>query len=407
MNAQLLQKALREHPLHDDQPWYLLVDLDHIRDRYRRLEGAFPAGWLHAVAVKAHPLRASLCAIVESGGGLEAASFAELSLAREVGCDVQRLVFDGPAKTRPELRMALDAGVTINCDNLDEVERVAALHEESSSASRIGVRVNPEVGAGKHASLSVGVRNSKFGVSLVAQEEELRQAFRRHEWLDGLHVHIGSQGYALPLLVDGIRRVVDLAVEVGAKWVDIGGGMPVASSADDIVPTMEEYAERLQRAVPELFDDSLDVITEFGRWIFAESAVAVSRVEYVKPAADRTIATIHFGGDLLVRHVYQPSRWYHPISFYEPDGEPRLEPRGALTVGGPLCFGGDVVANEADLVIPREGDVAVVGHVGAYTFSMWSMFCGRDFPRILGTEGGEVREIAPPRSVLPILGGAT
>ena len=386
-----VQQALRAFPLTDECPWMLVVDLDEIAARFAELRDAFGPGWLHAVAIKAHTLRESLATLVEAGGGLEAASIGELELALEAGCPPQRLVFDSPVKTVSELERALGLGVTINADNLQELGRIDALLGGKAPAGRIGLRVNPELGAGKLRHLSVGVRNSKFGVSLIAQEAEVVAAFERYAWLTGLHVHIGSQGYAVQLLADGVKRVVELAGRCGAKYVDIGGGMAVATAAADIVPSIGEYAERLRAATPELFDGTFEPITEFGRWIFSASAVAVSRVEYVKPAADTTVATIHFGGDLMIRHIYHPGQWYHPLTVLNPDGTAKAGALHKYTVGGPLCFGGDVIAEDARLPRMDEGDLLAVGNVGAYTFSMWSRYCSRSTPRFVGISGREAR----------------
>ena len=384
-----LQHALRAFPLTDDHTWMLVVDLDDVVARWTVLRESFGPGWLHAIAIKAHTLRATLQLLVEQGAGLEAASLGELDLALGAACPPERIVFDSPVKTRSELEHALSLGVTLNADNLAELARIDDLLRGCAPSGRIGIRVNPELGAGRLRHLSVGVRNSKFGVSLLAQEEDVVAAFERYPWLTGLHVHIGSQGYAVQLLADGVKRVVELAHRCGAAWIDIGGGMAVATAADDVVPTMQEYADRLRVGAPSLFDGTFEGITEFGRWLFSGSTVAVSRVEYVKPAADTTIATIHFGGDLMIRHIYHPGQWYHPLTVLSPDGLPKDAPLRKHTIGGPLCFGGDVVAEDVRLPEIAEGDLLAVGNVGAYTFSMWSRYCSRDTPRIVGVTGGD------------------
>ncbi len=372
-----LQRAIQAFPLDDDHPWFVVVDLELIASRLAELQRAFPASWAHAIAVKAHPLVRTLARLVDAGAGLEAASMAEVDVALLARCPAANIVFDSPVKTRAELARAVELGVLINADNLDEVARLAEL----KPAGRVGLRLNPEVAFGRVEALSVGVRNSKFGVSLTAELDGVRRAFAQHDWLDGVHVHVGSFGYHIDLLAAGIRRTVDIATEVGARRVDIGGGMPPGASAAD-------YRAVLEVAVPELFDGRFDVVTEFGRWLFWDTAVAVSKVEYVKPAADGAIATIHFGADLLLRRIYLPDVWSTPIHVHAPDGSRRTDDVGSVTIGGPLCFGGDVLIRDAQLPMPREGDLVVVSQVGAYTFGMWSRYCSRRFPRIVGLDPG-------------------
>ncbi|MGK4002185.1 hypothetical protein WMF31_06140 [Sorangium sp. So ce1036] len=58
----------------DVEPAVLFHDLGRMRARIARIRAAFPAGALHAVAIKANPLLEVLRAAVACGAGLEAAS---------------------------------------------------------------------------------------------------------------------------------------------------------------------------------------------------------------------------------------------------------------------------------------------------------------------------------------------
>ena len=86
------------------------------------------------------------------------------ALARAAGCPGDRIVFDGPAKTDEELRAALDLGCWLNADHPRELERLAALGAPGDA--RVGVRVNPEIGAGSIGFTSTVAKGSKFGVPL-------------------------------------------------------------------------------------------------------------------------------------------------------------------------------------------------------------------------------------------------
>ena len=111
----------------------VLHDLDRLRDSLAALHDGFPAGSLHAVAIKANPIVAVLKEVVDAGGGLEAASWEEVALAIAAGCPPSAIVFDSPAKTDGELRDALALGVTINADNAGELRRIAALRYDAST----------------------------------------------------------------------------------------------------------------------------------------------------------------------------------------------------------------------------------------------------------------------------------
>lgn len=379
----------------DDAPWAVFIDIDAVERRFDRLQSAFPDRTLHAVAVKANPVVELLERLVERGAGLEVASGGEIEVASRAGAPAARTVFDSPAKTRSELEESLCAGVAINADNLDEIERIADIGPPPDA--RIGVRINPVVGAGDIDQTSVATASSKFGVSLTRQRRGLLEAFRRHRWLNGLHVHTGSQGLGLSRLVEGVRRCVEFADDIHRdlgderiETIDIGGGLPVAYHPTDEAPDVEEYATRLRAEVPALFSNAWRPVTEFGRWIFGPCGFAASRVEYVNESPTGPIAIVHFGADLMLRTAYRPDDWHHEIDIFCPDGHPRSDDETEVTVAGPLCFSGDVIARNRRLPRPRPGDLLMAHDVGAYTFSMWSRYCSRPFPRIFG-----VRQAGP------------
>ena len=393
---EILRAAFSNDLLRQNSSWAVFFDLDKLEQRYQRLEQAFPADALHAVAVKANPLVSVLHKLVERGAGLEAASMGEIEVAKAAGVDPSKIVYDSPAKRTAEIKAALEQGVHINADNLQEVERIAELGAPGQAT--IGIRINPVVGKGEIDATSVATETSKFGVSIVRRRRALVEAFRRHRWLNALHVHTGSQGCQLALLVEGVRRCVDFAHHLEKNidgcqidTIDIGGGLPVAYRPNAEAPTIEDYADALRREVPELFDRSRRVVTEFGRWLHAPCAFAASPVEYTKPIPGGALATIHFGADLMLRRAYRPEDWYHHLSIHTPDGTPRVGDETDVTIAGPLCFSGDVIADGMRLPAPEPSDYVVAHDVGAYTFSMWSRYCSRPFPPIYGfrrTGGG-------------------
>ncbi len=369
--------ALAEADLYGERA-LLVHDLDALRAGLDALHTAFPPATLHAVAVKANPVVEVLKVVVEAGHGLETASFEELMVGRAAGCPPERLVYDSPARTHAELRAALDLGVVINVDSVGELERIEAMGPQG----RIGLRVNPEVGAGQIAATSTGARGSRFGVSF----DEAEAAFRRYPWLTGLHIHVGSQGIALGQLLQAAERVDDLRQRVGASWVDIGGGLPVAYRDDDHPPPVTEWAAGLRNRTG-LFE--VPLITELGRWVQSGCGFALSRVEHVKG----NLAVIHLGADLLLRRAYRPDDWWHEVLVLDADGQPKEGAREPWTVVGPLCFSGDVLVRDHPLPSIEPGDLVAIRDTGAYTLGMWSRHCSRGMPAVLGWQDGRFQTL--------------
>jgi diaminopimelate decarboxylase len=200
------------------------------------------------------------------------------------------------------------------------------------------------------------------------------------------------------MLVEGTRRVVAFALDVNASLspparihrVDIGGGLPVTYDADQPAPSMGRYAAELERRCPELFTGRWRLVTEFGRYYHATTAWAVSRVEYVKRTqgrtGGRTSAALHLGADMFLRRAYAPDHWPHAFTVLDRDGQLKQGDPAPVTIVGPLCFQGDVLAHDILLPPVEEGDSIVVHDAGAYTMAMWSRYNSRQMPAVVGYE---------------------
>jgi diaminopimelate decarboxylase len=368
-------------------------NVDRLRERMGALRSAFPRA-LHAVAIKANPLVALLRQLVEGGAGLEAASLEEVHLGLAAGCSPDRLVFDSPAKSVRDLAEALALGIRINADNEDEIGRLDTLFGKGARPTApIGLRVNPAVGEGTIGITSVAGRGARFGVP--ADASTLLGLFAARPWLTAVHVHVGSQGCPLALLVKAVQHVANVVSVLNSRLptaqirtLDIGGGLPARYRQADAPPSALDYAVALREAVPALFDGSVEVVTELGRSVHSGCGFTVSPVEYVKDVAETRVAVLHVGADLFLRTAYHPEDWPHEFLAFDADGHAldvtTIRP---WTIAGPLCFAGDVIGRGVALPELRPGDLVVVRDTGAYTLGMWSRHCSRGMPLVLGYEG--------------------
>lgn len=365
--------------LNDCHPWVIGYDLDLLQERVEFLQGAFPDGTLHTSAIKANPLPGVLKLLVECGMGLEVASPGELELAFFANCSAEKMVFDSPAKTVQELKEAVSMGVTINANSELELQRLSDLKPRG----RVGLRCNPGViAAARATATSTAAPGSKFGV----EQREAEELLKRYPFVSGLHVHVGSQMATLEDLVEGTGRVLDLAERFPQiEWLDIGGGLPARYTDTDQGVPLATYLGRLQQRAPGL--QKYRLITEIGRALHANCAWAASLVEYVAEGK----AILHFGADFCLRECYQPEHWWHEISVLTSNGEVKRGPTNTYDLYGPLCFSGDRVASRRELPTLEPGDVVVMHDVGAYTLSMWSRYCSRLLPEVVGFQQGRVR----------------
>ena len=370
----------------------IFQDLDLLCKRTDLLRSVFPAGTLHAIAMKANPLVRILEILNDNELGVEVASFGELGIALKTGYPPEKIVFDSPAKTLQEIAFALEAGVHINIDSLTELDRVAQLKKTIRSKSTVGIRINPQVGIGSIAESSVAGEYSKFGIPFKTKKDELTAAFDKYEWLNGVHLHVGSQGCPMEMLIRGIGVLYEFALSVNRKHgmdrirlFDIGGGLPISYHQDKTPVSMAAYAAAIREHFPLLFSDHFSLITEFGRWAHVNAGWTVSRVEYVKKDPGINTLMLHAGADLFLRECLLPGTWPHEYSVMDPDGKLRSgKDPVPYNLAGPLCFSGDIIAKSVTLPRVEEGDLLAIHDTGGYTLSMWSRYNSRQIPRVIG-----------------------
>jgi len=392
--AKILSHAIKKKGLiAQSDTAIIFYNLSLIQQKINQLMKYFPQNTLHTAAIKANPVFNILRFVKTTGIGAEAASLPEIFLAQKAGFISDKIVFDSPIKTNEELEYALKLNIHINADSLAELKRIAKLKNKIHSTSTVGIRINPQVGIGKIKMTSVAGEYSKFGVPIKEFKTELPDCFLKYNWLTGVHLHIGSQGCDIEMLVDGCKIVYDFAAGVNAylkrkqiTLFDIGGGMPVSYKQNETPPSMRKYCELLRKTCPKLFTKDIKIITEFGRWIFANAGWAVSKVEYVKRTKSINTIMMHLGADMFLRKIYNPNDWHHEISIVDSGGRLKTGKRKKYCIAGPLCFAGDILEREILLPEVNEGDLMIIHDTGAYTSSMWSRYNSRQFPKVIGYE---------------------
>jgi diaminopimelate decarboxylase len=400
--AAAVRAAAEQGIVGEKQPVIGLLDVTGIKGSAAELYTAFAIPGVsvtHTFAVKATSLVPVLRLLAGEGLGCEVASAGELALARAAGLPADRIVFDSPAKTTAELHEALALGIAVNADNPQELARLDTLVRQTGTASPLGLRINPQVGAGAIEALSTATATSKFGFALRDEgaADWIVQAYADRPWLSRLHAHTGSQGIPLDLMAAGVRAAYELAERINARssrtagrqqitTIDIGGGLPVNFSSDEVTPTFRAYAELLRATVPGLFDGRYALVTEFGRALLAKHGTILARVEYTKSAGGRALAITHAGAQVATRTVFAPGSWPLRVLAFDAKGRPRSGDPVIQDVTGPCCFAGDIVAHQRELPLLAEGDLVALPDTGAYYFSHHYTYNSLLRPGIYGYE---------------------
>ena len=149
-------------------------DLDLWDAHLEHCAAAFGETVHHFIAIKSNSITRMLKYALDTHGfGVECASIGEVLHAMNhcrIPCD--KIVFDSPCKTVSELQFAIQHKIHCNLDNFDEYERAVAIVAANGGLETggIGMRINPLVGAGTIAALSVSTSDSKFGVAISEKD---------------------------------------------------------------------------------------------------------------------------------------------------------------------------------------------------------------------------------------------
>ncbi len=168
------------------------------------------------------------------GAGFDVVSGGELARVERAGGQPRRTVFAGVGKTKGELEAALGSGVLLfNVESAEELELLDQVARAAGVRAPFAIRVNPDVDARTHRSISTGLKTSKFGVPLA----EARALYQRSRQLRGLlargvDCHIGSQLTRVRPLAQAVRRVAALYRQLAAEGhplglLDVGGGLGI------------------------------------------------------------------------------------------------------------------------------------------------------------------------------------
>ncbi len=364
-------------------PAYVVAE-DDLRGRARAFSAAFASRAPDSellFASKAFPCTAVYRVLAEEGIGCDVASGGELASALKAGFDPARIVVHGNAKSAAELRMALDAQVgTIAIDNADELDRLEAMVERPQ---RVYLRVTPNVRGETHDFISTGQADSKFGVEL-ADAPALIDRIGTSALLDmrGLHMHIGSQIRDLA----PFRAAIAAVAPLGAfPEIDLGGGLGVAYTSDQDVPSIEAYAEAKVGAVHEHLGTDVRIVDEPGRALVANACVTLYTVESIKRNVSTWVAVDGGMSDNL-RPMLYGARYEAHVAARFGGGTP-------CHLVGKHCESSDVIVRDAELADPRVGDVVVTPATGAYGFSMANNYNGIPRPPVIFCRDGDARVV--------------
>ncbi len=361
-------------------PVYVLSEKT-IRNRYKKLYKAFSVRYPKfqlAWSYKTNYLD-TVCKIFHSEGSwAEVVSGFEYEKAISNGVPGDKIIFNGPYKTKEDLKKAITNSSLIHIDHFDELYDLLELAGESDKKPKVAIRVNMDTG--------IYPQWDRFGFNYDNGEawNAINKIMLSGKLdLIGLHAHIGTYMMSAEPYRVAAKKLASLANKLQEtynhkiNYIDLGGGFASDNTLKgaylpgyDTNPSFDEYAEAITDALLNAgfnYENLPLLILETGRALIDDAAYLLGTVWANKRLADGQRAMIiDIGVNLLFT-----SFWYDHEIYPATETTKMLE---EITIYGPLCMNIDVIRKNIKFPPLNKGDHVVIKRIGAYNMTQWLQF---------------------------------
>ncbi|MCF6183666.1 MAG: hypothetical protein L3J56_03395 [Bacteroidales bacterium] len=314
----------------------------------------------------------------KEGSWAEVVSGFEYDKALKNGVAGNKIIFNGPDKSKEDLIKATENGSYIHIDHFDELYDLLSIAETTEKRPKVAIRVNMDTG--------IYPQWDRFGFNY--ENGEAWNALNRiliSKKLDlvGLHTHIGTYMMTPTPYAVAASKLAELAVRLDRKfnhkikYIDMGGGFASKNTlkgaylpGKDTCPTFDEYAEAISDA---LINSELDpnemptLFLETGRALIDDAGYIIGSVLANKRLANgRRSMIIDTGVNMLFT-----SFWYEHEIYPAKEFSSHAED---TTIYGPLCMNIDVIRSAVKFPLLQKGDHYVIKRIGAYNMTQWMQF---------------------------------
>ena len=365
-----------------ETPFYY-YDANLLRDTLNviRTEAAQYNKFCVHYAIKANANPKVLSIIREHGLGADCVSGGEIAAAIKAGFPASKIVYAGVGKTDREINLGLDHDIfCFNVESVPELEVINELAAAKGKIARVAFRINPDVGAHTHASITTGLAENKFGISMQDMDKVIDRALEMNNVkFVCLHFHIGSQILDMGDFVALCNRINDLqeklyARQIIVEHINVGGGLGIdyAHPNRQPIPDFADYFATYHKHLKLRPQQTLHF--ELGRSVVGQCGSLITKVIYVKQGTNKQFAIVDGGmTDLIRPALYQA---YHKIENITSE-----EPNETYDVVGPICESSDVFGKAIDLNRVKRGDLIALRSAGAYGEIMASGYNCRTLPQ--------------------------
>ena len=353
-------------------PFYA-YDRQLITERVALLRNLLPAEIQIHYAMKANPMPAVVQHLATLVDGIDVASAGELRVALDTPILPDQISFAGPGKKDSELSCAIAAGITLNMESEQEMERIANLGQNLDICPRVAIRVNPDFEL-KSSGMKMSGGPKQFGVDAERVPSMLSRCNKLKLDFEGFHIFCGSQNLNAAAIQEAQEKTIQLGLRLAkhapdsVRLLNIGGGFGVPYFPGEKSLDLISVCKNLNRLVEDTkkYLSDTKIAIELGRYLVAEAGIYVCQVLERKISRER-IFLVTDGG--LHHHLAASGNFGQVIRKNYPvivGNKVMGNERESVSVVGPLCTPLDLLADEVEMAKADIGDLIVVFQSGAY-----------------------------------------
>ena len=351
-------------------PFYLYSE-GNIIENYRLFLNNFKkSNPLICFSVKANSNIQILKVLRKMGSGADVVSGGELLKAIKSGIKPNKIVFSGVGKTEDEIKLAIRKKILlINVESENEAVLINKIAGNLKKRVAIGIRLNPDINAPTHQKISTGKAEDKFGLSktsLISFCFNIKKL--KNLKLNAISVHIGSQ----ILSENPFKKTLKVLEEIIKKtkiyfeFVDLGGGFGIAYKKSDRQINLKNYSNLVEKFKNKY---NCNIIFEPGRAIVGNTAILVSKVQYLKKGSNKTFAILNAGMNDFMRTAL-----YDAVHNIIPVIKNSKKNKGTLEFVGPICEKTCKFIKYKKYQKLNQSDFVAISDVGAYGASLSSNY---------------------------------
>lgn len=365
---------------------YYVIHKKVLDENFKKLTDALDKHWNNYIigySYKTNALPWIIKHFDSLGCYAETVSEDEYNLAKLVGVAKDKIIYNGPIKTKETFTDALRNKCIVNIDSQREINWLDEIEEKKRI---IGVRVNFDIEKMCPGQSQCPGDGGRFGFCYENGElaKALNLLLKKKVKIAGLHFHTSSKTRGL----DIYRAIAEVACKIQKEfglsldYIDIGGGF---FGGLPNKPQFDEYFSMIENILSECFTkEKTKIIVEPGMAVIGTPISYVTTVIDVKDTEyNRFVVTD--GTRTSIDPLMTKSSYFHSFRLQE-----ETEIHSKQVICGYTCMEHDRLFEVKNGQTLQIGDQIIYDKVGAYTMCLTPLFINY-FPDVYIEENDKLK----------------